>query len=85
MCSKIAVIFYIKNRNLNTPMTSPESYFLKLKYSKPLFLAGATVEVLANESGIVNGIFFQDEMMRKMFEKFPEVLLIDATCKQIKL
>jgi len=41
--------------------------------------------VLANESGIVNGIFLQDEMMRKMFEKFPEVLLIDATYKQIKL
>ena len=49
------------------------------------FFAGATVEVLANESGIVNGIFFQDEMMRKMFEKFPVVLLIDATYKQIKL
>jgi hypothetical protein len=44
-----------------------------------------TVEVLSNKSGIVNGIFFQDEMMRKMFEKFPEVLLIDATYKQIKL
>jgi hypothetical protein len=41
--------------------------------------------VLANESGIVNGIFLQDEMMRKMFEKFPEVLLSDATYKQIKL
>ena len=38
-----------------------------------------TVELLANKSGIVNGIFFQDEMTRKMFEKFPEVLLIDAT------
>jgi hypothetical protein len=37
--------------------------------------------VLANESGIVNGIFLQDEMMRKMFEKFPEVLLIDATLR----
>jgi hypothetical protein len=35
--------------------------------------------VLANESGIVNGIFFQDEMMMKMFEKFPEVLLMDPT------
>jgi hypothetical protein len=38
-----------------------------------------TIEVLVNESGIVNGIFFQDEMMRKMFEKFPEVLLMNAT------
>ena len=41
--------------------------------------------MLANESGIVNGIFFQDEMMRKMFEKFPEVLLIDATYKLTEL
>ena len=41
--------------------------------------------MLANESGIVNGIFLQDEMMRKMFEKFPEVLLSDATYKQINL
>jgi len=49
------------------------------------FFAGATFEVLANKSGLVNGIFFQDEMMWKMFENFPEVLLIDATYKQIKL
>ena len=34
------------------------------------------------------GYFFKMKwwwMMRKMFEKFPEVLLIDATYKQIKL
>ena len=43
------------------------------------FIERRTVELLANKSGIVNGIFFQDEMTRKMFEKFPEVLLIDAT------
>ena len=41
--------------------------------------------MLANESGMVNGIFFQDEMMRKMFENFLEVLLIDVTYKQIQL
>ena len=77
-------IYYhsIKNRNLNTLALKITSSNLSILNP---FFAEATVDVLANESGIVNGIFFQEEMMRKMFEKFPEVLLIDATYKQIQL
>jgi hypothetical protein len=63
-------------------MTSPESYFLKLKYSKPLFCRGNSWSVGKWIRYSKWDIFFK---MRKMFEKFPEVLLIDATYKQIKL
>jgi hypothetical protein len=42
-------------------------------------LSGAVVEVIADENGLVNRIYFQDDVMR--FEKFPELFMIDATCK----
>jgi hypothetical protein len=34
---------------------------------------------LLDENGLVNRIYFQDDVMR--FEKFPELFMIDATCK----
>lgn len=34
-----------------------------------------------NSTGVLQGIFFQDPFMRKAFERFPEVLLVDATYK----
>jgi len=39
---------------------------------------GATVDVGHFENEIVS-VFFQDERMKKMFELYPEVMLIDAT------
>ncbi|XP_014672678.1 PREDICTED: uncharacterized protein LOC106813130 [Priapulus caudatus] len=41
---------------------------------------GATVEILL-EGQVITGIFFQTEEMKKTFQDFPEVLLIDATYK----
>lgn len=32
-------------------------------------------------TGVLQGIFFQDPFMRGVFEKFPEILLVDATYK----
>ncbi|CAC5421215.1 unnamed protein product [Mytilus coruscus] len=40
----------------------------------------ATVEVVKDESGVLNGIFSQDKPIAK-FDKYPEVLLIGATYK----
>lgn len=44
-----------------------------------ILLSGAVVEVIADENGLVNRIYFQDDVMR--FEKFPELFMIDATYK----
>lgn len=43
-------------------------------------IPGATVKVIENDNN-VEGIFFQDENMKKQFEMFPEVLMVDASCK----
>ena len=45
------------------------------------FLSGAIVEVVSDVNGLVNGIYFQDESMRRMFESFPELFMLDATYK----
>lgn len=37
------------------------------------------VKVFADENHIVEGIYFQDERMRKYFSIYPELLVIDAT------
>ncbi|KAG1679016.1 Protein FAR-RED IMPAIRED RESPONSE 1 [Nymphon striatum] len=42
---------------------------------------GATVEVVVDEDNVVHGVFYQDVEMKKMFEAFPELVLIDATYK----
>jgi zinc finger SWIM domain-containing protein 3 len=40
-----------------------------------------TLEILKDETNLLTGIFFQDPQMQAFFEKFPEVLFIDATYK----
>lgn len=46
-------------------------------------LVGSIVEIIVTEDNVVNGIFFQDEEMRHMYDRFPEMLLnfVDATYK----
>jgi zinc finger SWIM domain-containing protein 3 len=39
------------------------------------------LEILKDETNLLTGIFFQDPQMQAFFEKFPEVLFIDATYK----
>jgi hypothetical protein len=45
-----------------------------------ILLSGAVVEVIADENGLVNRIYFQDDVMR--FEKFTELFMIDAKAKE---
>jgi zinc finger SWIM domain-containing protein 3 len=55
--------------------------FAFILQSLVILLSGAVVEVIADKNGLVNGIYFQDDVMRRMFEKFPELFMIDATYK----
>ena len=42
---------------------------------------GSVVEVVVTQDNVVHGIFFQDEEMRCMYDRFPEILFVDATYK----
>ena len=44
-------------------------------------LAGASVDVYADQNNVLQAIAFQTEEMRSTFSAYPEVLLIDATYK----
>ncbi|XP_071527088.1 zinc finger SWIM domain-containing protein 3-like [Panulirus ornatus] len=39
------------------------------------------VDVLVDEENVLKGIYYQDETMKRNFERYPELLLIDATYK----
>ena len=43
------------------------------------------MEILATESNMLLGIFFQDEEMKKMFSSYPELVCVDATYKLLEL
>ena len=42
---------------------------------------GAVVEVTVNSENVLSGIYFQDGHMRETYQKFPEILFVDATHK----
>ena len=42
---------------------------------------GAVVEVTVNSENVLSGIYFQDEHMREIYRKYPEILFVDATYK----
>ena len=45
---------------------------------------GSIVEIIVTKENVVNGtqcIFFQDEEMWRMYDRFPEMLFVDATYK----
>ena len=42
---------------------------------------GSIVEIIVTEENVVNGIFFQDEEMRRTYDRFPDMLFVDATYK----
>ena len=46
---------------------------------------GSTAEVIIDEENTFKGLFFQDEYMRDLYSKFPELLLVDATYKLLEL
>jgi len=54
---------------------------LKLKLLLCILLIGSVVEIIVTKENVVNGIFFQDKEMWHMYDKFPEILFVDATYK----
>ena len=49
------------------------------------YTLGATVDIVVNDSGMLMGIFFQDQEMKNIFAAFPEILFIDATYKLLEI
>ena len=47
--------------------------------------AGACVEVLVDQSNVLQEIFFQDQEMKDMFAAYPELVCVDATYKLLEL
>lgn len=45
---------------------------------------GCSVNVL-EENNVLQGIFFQDEIMKEMYSHFPEILFIDGTYKLLNI
>ena len=43
------------------------------------------MEIWVHQDKNFKGIFFQDLQMQKVYEKFPEILLVDATYKLLEL
>ena len=46
---------------------------------------GSVVEILVDQDKNFKGIFFEDLQMQKVYEKFLEILLVDATYKLLEL
>ncbi len=42
---------------------------------------GSIVEVVITAENVVNGIYYQDKQMRQMYDRFPEIVFVDATYK----
>ena len=49
--------------------------------SLQLCFTGSIVEIIVTKENEVNGIFYQDEQMRLMYDRFPEIVFVDATYK----
>ena len=41
----------------------------------------AVSEIVFDDDSNFNGIFYQDQNMKKIFEAFPEMLFVDSVCK----
>lgn len=50
-----------------------------------MFRIGASVEVMVNEDNVLQGLFFQDEEMQRVFSAYPEIVFVDATYKLLEL
>ena len=46
---------------------------------------GSITEVIVDKDNNFKGIFYQDKYMQNLFEKFPEMILVDATYKLLDL
>ena len=46
-----------------------------------MLYTGAIVEVFKDDENVMQGIYFQTEMWKKMFSDYSELLMIDATYK----
>ena len=46
---------------------------------------GSTVDVMIDSENNFKAIFYQDQYMKKIYETYPEILLVDATYKLLEL
>ena len=46
---------------------------------------GSITEVIVDEDNNFKGLVYQDEYMRSMYNKFPEMIMVDATYKLLDL
>ncbi|KAK3105874.1 hypothetical protein FSP39_007585 [Pinctada imbricata] len=77
---KVVTMKDIHNVKRSTPSTDSSLLMDLLHEMKKV--PGACVEIVKDdEFDIVRGIYFQDGIMRHIFEKYPELLFIDATYK----
>lgn len=67
----------LKSGELNTNDRSP----LELLYDDLIKREGMIAEMFANEENELQGIYIQDERMRKYFMLHPELVIMDATYK----
>ena len=40
---------------------------------------GSTVDIMIHSENNFQAIFYQDQYMKKIYERYPEILLVDAT------
>ena len=72
----------------NLRQYSKESIFGKWNKNIAEFLKqsqGSVVEILVDHDKNFKEIFFQDLQMQKVYEKFPDILLVDAAYKLLEL
>ena len=46
---------------------------------------GSTVDVMIDSENNFKANFYQDQYMKKIYERYPEILLVDATYKLMEL
>ena len=45
------------------------------------FHVGSVVEIFHDHENQLQGLFYQDAEMQRMFSAFPEIIFVDANCK----
>ena len=46
---------------------------------------GSSVEIVVDEENVFKGLFYQDQYMKHIYRKYPEIILVDATYKLLEL
>ena len=93
MCNKLYLskqilwssLWYILCDIINVSFTIA-SFTINILNSFVLMLyLGSTTELMLDEHNILTGIYFQTHEMQEIFNRYPEVILVDSTYKLIDL